>query len=215
MISSMALIVAVRESSPVAISRSMFSSTTMASSTTMPMASTSPKSVRLFSDEAHRRHDRERADQGDRHVDHRQDHGLPVLQEDQHDDADQDDRIAQGLEDLVDRLADERRRVVDDLVIEPVGEAALELPHLGVDAVGGFERIGAGQLVDRDRHRRAAVQGAGLVVLPRAQLDAGHIAQPDDAGGLRHRAALAVRPALIGRASLERRAALSALALTS
>ena len=47
-ISSIALIVAVRESSPVAISRSMFSSTTMASSTTMPMASTRPKSVRLF-----------------------------------------------------------------------------------------------------------------------------------------------------------------------
>ncbi len=47
-ISSMALMVAVRESSPVAISRSMFSSTTIASSTTMPMASTRPKSVRLL-----------------------------------------------------------------------------------------------------------------------------------------------------------------------
>ena len=46
--SSMALIVAVRASRPVAISRSMFSSTMMASSTTMPMASTSPNSVRLF-----------------------------------------------------------------------------------------------------------------------------------------------------------------------
>ena len=48
-ISSMALMVAVRASSPVAICRSMFSSTTMASSTTMPIASTSPKSVRLLS----------------------------------------------------------------------------------------------------------------------------------------------------------------------
>ncbi len=46
--SSMALIVAVRASRPVAIRRSMFSSTMMASSTTMPMASTSPNSVRLF-----------------------------------------------------------------------------------------------------------------------------------------------------------------------
>ena len=34
---------------PVAMSRSMFSSTTMASSTTMPMASTRPNSVRLLS----------------------------------------------------------------------------------------------------------------------------------------------------------------------
>ncbi len=47
-ISSMALIVAVRASYPFAIIRSVFSSTTIASSTTMPMASTRPKSVRLF-----------------------------------------------------------------------------------------------------------------------------------------------------------------------
>ena len=47
-ISSIARMVAVRESSPVAIRRSMFSSTTIASSTTIPIASTRPKSVRLF-----------------------------------------------------------------------------------------------------------------------------------------------------------------------
>ena len=46
--SSIALIVAARTASPVAISRSMFSSTTMASSTTMPIASTSPNSEMLF-----------------------------------------------------------------------------------------------------------------------------------------------------------------------
>ena len=90
-ISSMALIVAVRASRPVAISRSMFSSTTMASSTTMPMASTSPNSVRLFRLKPSSRHDGEGADQRDRHVDHRQDHGLPVLQEEQHDDGHQQD----------------------------------------------------------------------------------------------------------------------------
>ena len=49
-ISSIALMVAVRASSPLAICRSMFSSTTMASSTTMPMASTSPNSEMLFSE---------------------------------------------------------------------------------------------------------------------------------------------------------------------
>ncbi len=48
-ISSMAWMVAERGSRPVAISRSMFSSTTIASSTTMPMASTRPNRVRLFS----------------------------------------------------------------------------------------------------------------------------------------------------------------------
>jgi hypothetical protein len=48
-ISSIALSVAARTSRPLAICRSMFSSTTMASSTTMPIAKTSPNSVRLFS----------------------------------------------------------------------------------------------------------------------------------------------------------------------
>ena len=32
------------------------------------------------------------------HVDHRQDHGPPVLQEDQHDEADQDDGFEQRVE---------------------------------------------------------------------------------------------------------------------
>ena len=116
-ISSMALIVAVRASSPLAIIRSMFSSTTMASSTTMPMARTRPNSVRIVQGKAQRRHDGERTDQRDGDVDHRQDHGLPVLQEDEHDEADQDHRVAQRLEDLPDRLADVRRRVVGDVVI--------------------------------------------------------------------------------------------------
>ena len=53
-ISSMAWMVASRGGSPLAIQRSMFSTTTMASSTTMPMASTRPNSVRLFSEKPSR-----------------------------------------------------------------------------------------------------------------------------------------------------------------
>ena len=61
---------------------------------------------------------------------------------------DQDHRVAQRLEDLVDRFADERRRVVDDLVVEPVGKAGLQLLHLGVHLPGGLQGVGAGQLED-------------------------------------------------------------------
>ena len=53
-ISSMALMVASRGGSPLAIQRSMFSTTTMASSTTMPIASTSPKRVKLFNEKPSR-----------------------------------------------------------------------------------------------------------------------------------------------------------------
>ena len=98
-----------------------------------------------------------------------------------HDEGDQDHRVAQGLEHLVDRLGDERRRVVDDRVVEPVGEALLELLHLVADQLGGVQRVGAGQLIDRERHRGLAVERAGLVVVLGAQLDRGHVAQPDDA----------------------------------
>ena len=55
---------------------------------------------------------------GDRHGDQRDDRRPPVLQEHQHDDGDQDDRVAQRLEHLVDRLVDERRGVVDDGVVD-------------------------------------------------------------------------------------------------
>ncbi len=48
LISSIALMVAVRVSYPFAICRSMFSKTTMASSTTMPIASTSPNREMLL-----------------------------------------------------------------------------------------------------------------------------------------------------------------------
>ena len=122
-ISSIALIVAVRASSPLAIIRSVFSSTTMASSTTMPMASTRPKSVRLLRLKPSAAMTAKVPIKRDRDVDHRQDHRPPVLEEDQHDDADQDDGVAQGLEDLADRLADERRGVVGDVVVHAVGKA--------------------------------------------------------------------------------------------
>ena len=125
------------------------------------MASTRPNSVRLFSVKPISRHDGEGADQRDRHVDHRQDHGPPVLQEHEHDDGHQDHRVAQGVEDLVDRLADEGRGVVDDLVIQAVGKARLQLLHLGVDAAGGVQGVGAGKLVDGQGHGRLAVQRAG------------------------------------------------------
>ena len=52
----------------------------------------------------------------------------------QHHDGDQDDRVAQRLEHLVDRLADERRGVVADLVVDPRREVLAQLVHLRLDA---------------------------------------------------------------------------------
>ncbi len=92
--------------------RSMFSSTTMASSTTMPMASTRPNSVRLLRLYPSSAHDREGSDQGNRHVDHRQDHGPPILKEKQHDEGHQKDGDNQGAKYVIDRFLNKRSGVM-------------------------------------------------------------------------------------------------------
>ena len=113
-ISSIALIVASRGGRPLRHPVLDVLETTMASSTTMPMASTRPNSVRLFSVKPSTLmtanvpiSDTGTAITG-------RSSRPPVLQEQQDDDGHQDDGVAQRLEHLVDRLADERRGVVDD-----------------------------------------------------------------------------------------------------
>ena len=122
--SSMALIVAARGFIPCSMWCSTDSTTTIASSTTMPIASTRPNSVRLLmlkpiaSMTAN----------------------VPMIatgtaikgitadrqfcRNKQHDDRDQDDRVAQRVEDFPDRFADIGRGVVADDVIETVGKVS-------------------------------------------------------------------------------------------
>ena len=133
--------------------------------------------------EAQQGHDGERADQRDGHVDHRQDHRLPILQEEQHDDGDENDGVAQGFEHFHDRLFDEGSRVVDDFVVEAAGEALVQLLHVGLDLVGHLQGVGAGQLEDGQGDRGFAVELADLVVLLGAEIDFGDIAEANDLGG--------------------------------
>ena len=58
--------------------------------------------------EAQGGHDGEGADDGDRHGDQRNEGRPPVLQEQQHHQGDQNDGVAQRLDHLADRLADDR-----------------------------------------------------------------------------------------------------------
>ena len=164
-ISSIALMVAVRASSPVAICRSMFSSTTMASSTTMPMASTRPNSVRLLSVKPI-------ADMTAKVP--ISDTGTSIIGRIMARQSWRKSRttmatrmigIAQSDEDLVHRLANERRGVVNDLVLEAVGEARLQILHLVVNALGRLQRVGAGRLVDGQRDRGSPIERTGLIVL--------------------------------------------------
>jgi hypothetical protein len=130
--------------------------------------------------ESHRRHGGEGAD--DRHGDRgrRDQHRAPVLQEDHDHDQDQDAGLDQGHEDLVDRGVHEAGGVERHVVGEAGREGLGELRHLGVYPLGHVERIGVGQLVDRDPGVGLAVDVRGLGIGLRAQLDPADVAHPHD-----------------------------------
>ena len=116
------------------------------------------------------------------------------MQEDDHHHHDKADRLENGLQHFVDRLRDEDRSVVNDVVLQPGRELLRHPCHLGLDARGGREGIGAGLLIDEDGHGAGPVEVAvGAVVLaadlhPADVTDAGHapgsVRLDDDVGEL-------------------------------
>jgi hypothetical protein len=60
---------------------------------------------------------------GDWHGHKRDQHGSPVLQEDQHHDPDERHRLEQGLHHVVHRFTDERRDVICNFVVHSVGKS--------------------------------------------------------------------------------------------
>ena len=130
--------------------------------------------------EAQRGHGGEGAD--DRHGDRgrRHQHRAPVLQEDHDHDQDQDAGLDQGHEDFVDRCLHEERGVERHLVGEAGRERLRQFGHLGLHAIGDIERIGVGQLVDREARIGLAVDVRGLGVGLGAQLDPADVPHPND-----------------------------------
>ncbi len=125
-------------------------------------------------------HHREGADQRHRHGGQRDDRGAPGLEEKDHDQHHEQDRLDQRVDDRLDRAADEDRRVVDDVVVEPVGKILLQLDHRGAHLVGDVDRVGAGHLEDRHRHRDAVVEQRAQRVFGGAEFDAGQVAEMDE-----------------------------------
>ena len=120
------------------------------------------------------------ADERHRHGDERDHARPPALQEHDHDDDDEQDRLAERLEHVGQRLADEDGRVVGDRVLQARREVLLQLDHLRVDGVGRLDRVAAGELEDRQRDGGASVEvGVDAVVL-RPERDVAHVAQADD-----------------------------------
>ena len=100
------------------------STTTIASSTTMPIASTRPNIDSVFTEKPSSGKKMNVPMQRDRHGEERDDRRAEVLQEDEDDQRDEDDRLEEGVDDRLDRRLDRRRRVVDDLVVHVGREEA-------------------------------------------------------------------------------------------
>ncbi len=142
-----------------------------------------PEERNVVQAESQRGHHGERADERDGHVDHRQDHRPPVLQEKEHDQADNGHGGQQRAADVRDRIVNVQRRVVSDVVIDVVGELGLQLLHLGAHAVGYLQGIRAGKLVEAQADGGLAVEAASDVVVLRACVDTRQIAKADQSGG--------------------------------
>ena len=84
-----------------------------------------------------------------------------------------------GLEHLVNRLADERRGVVANLVHDAGREVLAHPGHRGLDRIARFERVAVWKDEDRQPDRYLVVEAVGHVVRPRPEFHAGHIAHPD------------------------------------
>ena len=154
---------------------STISTTTMASSTTSPMASTRPKSERVLMENPKQREQGEGADQRHRHRQQRNQGRPPALQENEHHEDDQHDGLDQRVFDFLHALGDRQRGVERDDVVQVGRKALLERRHELLGAVGGVHGIGAGQLVECDQGAGFAVEPRELVVILRAQLNAGDI----------------------------------------
>ena len=132
-----------------------------------------------------RRHAGERPDDCNRDRCRRHQGCTKVLQEYQDHDQHQQPGLPQGFVDLGDRVLDEDGGVIRDAVMQSGRESARKFRHLCRNCGGNFERIGVGRLVDGDPGRRLAVQLEVLRIGLRAEFDARHILDLDEAAALR------------------------------
>ena len=122
----------------------------------------------------------ERADHRDGHGQERDESGPPILEEDEHHEQHQENRLEQGADDLLHGCPHEGRGVEVDDVVETRRELLLGFLQELRDAPGHGEGVGARRLVHEQGGGGAAVEpGAGLVGL-RPQLHPGHVFDAQD-----------------------------------
>ena len=137
-----------------------------------------PEQRQIVEREAERRHEEEGADQRHRYGDERNDRRAPGLQEHDHHQHDQHDGFADRVDHGVDGLADELRRIEEDVVLDAGRKALRQLGHQSLDAFGGGQRVRARALEDGERDRRVVIEIGVRRIIERGELDLGDVLEP-------------------------------------
>jgi hypothetical protein len=135
----------------------MFSITTIASSTTSPVASVTPNSVSVLIENPNSFDERECPDERHRNGDRGDERGPPVLQEQEHHQDDQTQRLDQRRDHLADRFGHDAGGVEGDRDFEPWWKAFGQALELRVDVAIDLQRVRRRQLQDAEADRVAAV----------------------------------------------------------
>ena len=120
-------------------------------------------------------HCRERPDDGDRHGQEGNDRGPPRAEEHEYHECHEHDRIAERVEDLLNRSDNERSGVVADLPLHTGREVFFQLPHLVLDGRGGLDGVGIREQEDAEAGGGLAIEARGDVRILGAEYDASHI----------------------------------------
>src|SRR5580704_16696753 len=120
--------------------------------------------------------DREGGDQADRNRDHGNDRRTKAAQEQEDHDDDQDERLGQRVQHLVDRVGHESGGVELDEMFQPGRKADGRLLQGPLNAGGGRHRVGARCEIDGDADTRLPVDARLVVEVLCADLDAGDVA---------------------------------------
>ena len=156
--------------------RSMFSITTIASSTTMPVASTMPNSVSVLIEKSNSLMNAKVPISETGMVTAGNHRAAPVLEEQEHHDDHEDDGLAERLQHLDDRLADDADVVEGQQPLEPGRKARIRDPAIvSITPLVDVERVGRRQQRDAHPSRFELEEAQVGGVLLGAELDPAHV----------------------------------------
>ena len=102
------------------------------------------------------------------------------MQEQQHDDCHQHDRVPKCFYHFIDRFAGVGSRVEANVICDAVGKCRLQVLHLVHNPLAKIEGVCIGGLKDRQKHRVTAVEANTDIVTFGAQLDPTNVLQANE-----------------------------------